>query len=116
MSCDKSRSRPVLYAVLYPKGDQHDDFVGYCHAELFHRDGKCVWQNDPARIWGGRSFAIHRRLISLARHSFLPFASPFAQHVQINTLYTAISRNHSNDQLHPTYDNQTPPSTEYCYT
>ena len=61
-------------------------------------------------------FAIHRGLISLARRSFLPSGSPFAQHVQINTLYTAISRNHSNDRLHPPYDNQTPPSTEYYHT
>ena len=36
-----------LYAVPQTEGD-HDDFVGYCYAELFHRDGKRVWQSDAA--------------------------------------------------------------------
>ena len=35
----------VSYAVPRPKGDQHD-FVGYCHAELVHRDVRQIWQSD----------------------------------------------------------------------
>ncbi|KAG8215866.1 PLC-like phosphodiesterase [Butyriboletus roseoflavus] len=38
-----------LSALPRPEGDQHD-FVGYCHAELFHRDGRRIWQSDPARV------------------------------------------------------------------
>ena len=51
---DESRSHPsfpfraVFHAVSRSEGDQHD-FVGVCHAELFHRDGKRIWQSDPAR-------------------------------------------------------------------
>jgi phosphatidylinositol phospholipase C delta len=37
-----------LSALPQPEGDQHD-FVGYCHAELLHRDGKRIWRSDPAR-------------------------------------------------------------------
>lgn len=37
------------HVVPPPKGDQYD-FVGYCHAELLHRDGKHHWQSDPAHI------------------------------------------------------------------
>lgn len=38
-----------FHAVPRPEGNRND-FVGYCHIKLFHRDGKQVWQSDPARI------------------------------------------------------------------
>ncbi|KAF8556647.1 PLC-like phosphodiesterase [Imleria badia] len=38
-----------LSALPRPEGDQ-GDFVGYCYAELFHRDGKRVWQSDTACV------------------------------------------------------------------
>ena len=41
--------RAVFHAVPRPEGDQ-SDFVGYCHTELFHRDGKRIWRSDPARV------------------------------------------------------------------
>lgn len=43
------KSRTYLVLVPRPEGDQHD-FVGYCHAELFHRDGRHIWQSGPARV------------------------------------------------------------------
>ncbi|KAH0835716.1 PLC-like phosphodiesterase [Lanmaoa asiatica] len=38
-----------LSALPRPEGDEHD-LVGYCQAELFHRDGKRIWQSNPARV------------------------------------------------------------------